>query len=456
MGAEWCPSCKELYKSLVKEFGVDNIDYIDMDRYPHILSRYKITGYPALAYFDSDELKHIEATLDIEQIRWNYKYMDTLSISKDLLGCPMKYGTGEIKREHLLRIISNIERNFDWVNGGLSGDYKRFPFEVAEFMLRMYLVWGVDGYLNMIHKTINIILQSKMFDYKRYMISRFSYTPDWDDPDGIYLLEDQARFVKILMYIYLITKNKLYLDLAKDMVKSINKYFLGRDEIYRAYVDDKPITPIYPHILYNMLSHLAEASINREIARYTMILVKYLDDLDNLVKARGYLYLGDLIAYGNASIKFYEAFRWHEGVRIMNKVFKILGRLRDNGLYRDIDESTLKTLDNWRCIPFKENILLSMLLHRYSIHIDNRDLVKTSRNIIEMLDPMEIKDLGILSIYGINVADHLYGIDRILIYGYNRVPSKVSQVFKPYIVISYRDSQERYVEYISKDFRLKM
>jgi len=456
LGAMWCPTCKELYKNLVEEFGVDNIDYIDLDRYPHILSRYKIAGYPALAFIDSNELKYIETTLDLEQIRWNYKYMDELSISRELLRCPMKYGTGEIKREHILRIISNIERNFDWVNGGLYGEYKRFPFEVAEFMLRMYLVWGVDGYLNMIHKTIDIILQSKMFDYKRYMISRISYTPDWDDPDRIYLLEDQARFAKILMYIYLITKNKLYFDLARDMVKSINKYFLSKDDIYRAYIDDKPITPTYPHILYNMLSHLAEISIDREIARYTINLTKYFDDIESVVRARGYLYLGDLIAYGDASIKFYEAFRWSKGVRIMNTVSKIIDRLGDNNLYRDIDKSILKPLDNWRCIPFKENILLSILLHRYSIHIDNEDFLMLSKNIIELLDPTEIRDLDILSIYGMNLANHLYSIDKILIYGYDRVPSKVSQVFKPYILITYRDSHEKYVEYISKDFKFRM
>ena len=456
LGTDWCLSCKELYKKLVKEFGDENVEYINIEKYPHLSSRYRISGYPAIAYLESDELRYLETTLELDEIRENYKFMDTLSIGDDIFRCLMKYGSKELGRDTILRIISNIERDFDWINGGLKGEFKRFPYDIAEFMIRMFLESGVEGYLRMIHKTVDIILQSLMFDYGRSMVSRISYSPDWDEPDYVYLVEDQARFAKILVYIYLLTKNKIYLDLARDMVKSINKNFLTQNGIYRAYVGDRPVEPIYPHILYNALSSLAEASVVKEVSRYTVNMIRYMEDLDSVIDYRGYIYLGDLLEYGNASIRFYEVFRWERGLKLLNRVIERLESLKGNMLYKDVDKPVLNPFDSWKCIPIRENIGLSGLLHRYAIHIDSPEIMEVSRKIVGRLSPHEIKDLNILSQFGFVLANHINGVDILVVSGYERIPLKALKMFKPYTVITYREQGERYIEYISKDFRFRI
>ncbi len=456
LGTSWCLSCKELYDKLVVKLGSETVKYVDIEQYPHIISRYKISGYPAIAYLDGDELKHMETTLELDEIIENYKFMDSLSIGDDIFRCLMKYGSNGLKSDTILRIVSSIEKAFDWFNGGIKGDFKRFPYEVAEFMLRLYMESGVEGYLRMIHKTVDIVLQSLMFDYGKMMISRISYSPDWDEPDYVYLIEDQARFTKILIYIYLLTKNKIYLDLARNMVKSIIKNFFKGKNVYRAIVGEKPIEPIYPKILYETLSHLAEASIAKDISKYTMNLIGYIDELDNVIGYRGYKYIGDLIEYGKASTRFYEVFHWERGLKLLEEVVRRLESLKVNMLYKDVDKQILSPFDSWRCIPIRENIGCSELLFRYAVHNDDPEVMKQSKKIIEKLDPNEIRDLNTLSQYGFVLANHLYGADTMVVAGYKGIPSKALDLLKPYTIITYRDEGGRYIEYISKDFRFRL
>lgn len=51
-GASWCPSCKELHRSIGNIRPILDIDYIDVDQQPNIAKRYQIIAVPTMVLID--------------------------------------------------------------------------------------------------------------------------------------------------------------------------------------------------------------------------------------------------------------------------------------------------------------------------------------------------------------------------------------------------------------------
>ena len=456
LGERWCTTCNNIYNKLSDELGREYVDYIDLEIYPHIFSRFKISAYPTIAFIDNNEIKHIKVSIDVDEIATDFKFIDSLSLEKDVFRCVLKGGGNNIDSKLILKITSKIEKNFDWVSGGLNTDIKRFPFDVAEFLFKMYIDTGVEGYLKMVHKTIDIVLQSRIFNYREYILSRISYSPDWDDPDNVYLLKDQARFIKILSYLYSLTGNDIYINVASNMVKTILKKFLVNGKFYTALVEDKPTSEAYPHTIYSTLLDLGYASIYHDINRYTVNLIPFFKRYESTLRMRGFDYILDDLLVGMSSMRFYEVFKWKPGLDIAKYIFDKLDGYRVNSLYKDIVKSVYKPFDSWRCIPYLENIVASDFLYRLGVHMNRDDLIKDSREILGKIDVSDIDDINLLSYFGLVASYHVHGLDKIVIYGYNKMPRRLGEVVKPYTIITYMDSGERYIEYISRNYSFKL
>ena len=452
IGGRWCKYCEELYSKAKERYRGEEIKFIDVDRFPHIADRFRFKSYPTLAILEGG-LKLLEPIEDLDDIEIYLKnYVDS-EVPKGLIKCVMRKGGYRLDSSLISSIISRVERKFDWTYGGLNTEYKFIPFNTLEFLIRMYLVRGVDGYLKMVHKTIDIILQSSIFNYKRNMVSRMAFTYDWEEPDNVYLIEDQARFVRLLIWLYQLTGNKIYLDIGSAITKSIFKNFINPGWI-RAYIDEKTIKKSPPHIIHKVISYLTDSSISMDIRRYTVNLPRYVMNIDDVIVDRGYTYLGDLTSYIEANLSLYMMFRWRKGIGNIRNALNRIDSLRYDTLYRDIDRSILEGIDNWVCIPREQNLELmrSLLMLRNLKHIEFRnDPVK----MIEGFPFIEEKDPEYISKAGLVLSLYIDGIDYIKISGYKDIPYNILQTLKPYVGIIFEDG-ERYIEYISKEYRFRL
>jgi len=445
LGSQWCIPCKKIFGDLQSRFD-EEVSYVDIDAYPHLSERFNVRALPTVVLTDGSK---ILSASPVEDSRDALELIQTgFSDDSYTRRCIYREG-GEPVRRDLLKIIRFIEDIFDWRSGGLSGGYKLIPYRELDFLIKAYLDTGVKGYLDMVHKTVDIILQSRMVDYGSMRVSHASYTPDWESPDGVYLVEEQAEFARLLTWLNVLTGRRIYLDLAREFYKSALEFI---DHGWRGVVEGKPIEwgEEAPNIFIDSIYNLAEtglsplmrdsiASLKHMVpklsrgGRYPLITIaKYINMLLSMYK-----YTADDYFLRQADLTLEETLDWVGEPPLIDSPAPIHGEL-----------------DRWICRPCRANLLFALTCYRASLYGMDYCLEKFRGILRIRWEPLLRNSLD-SALYGLNIAAKIYGFDLVEIYGYGRIPSKISESIKPYTEILYRPG-ERKIEYISRGFKFKI
>ncbi len=271
-----------------------------------------------------------------------------------------------------------------------------------------------------------------------------SLSPDWERPDNTYLLEEQARMARLLIWLGRLTEAEVYLDIARRMVESIFSLFLDRG--VRAYLGSEPIHMgdggIHPYI--EALESLSEMGLDPKLRPRMQSLIP-------LVPSHGKI-LGEypLITqayYLHTLLNIYRYTRWREGLRRARDLVNRWAGWIHSLPTVDTERSLHLHLDKWVCRPPRTNVVYGLAMYRARIYglaeeevlgevLSNRwDVVR--RNTYDA------------ATWGLGVATHLYGLDLFRVSGYKGLPSKVGELIKPFTEIVYAEG-ERKVEYVSR------
>ncbi len=106
--------------------------------------------------------------------------------------------------------ITNIQRSFDWTNGGW-GSAPKFPQPMTiEFLIRRYVATYDELLLKMITKTLDKMTRGGMYDQLGGGFHRYSTDQTWLVPHFEKMLYDNAQLARIYLHGWQITQNDFY------------------------------------------------------------------------------------------------------------------------------------------------------------------------------------------------------------------------------------------------------
>ncbi len=345
--AKWCRECSELYKlyedrdvkKRIKEF---QVEFYDVDEYPHLLERFNFGGLPSIAFVENDKLYYGFAGVinkngftNILDNIWDYNPVKFREISEETPNI------GEVDNSDLSRVMTLIEKNIDWLDGGFLGEYKLFTPSEYYFLLRMYMRREVEGYLKIVDHTYTKIYISGFWIRDLGGFSRLSYGRDWGKPDGVILSELNADAFKSIYFLRKYTGRRVYETIASRLAMLFYRG-LYKDGFLRGIYkfDDKPVFDdrVIPHINYHTASSLLDISRYGEFKRLGSRALKVIsefkhDDLEDRYRTL-YTYTALVDCYVNA----YMYSRSEEYLDRALETVKIIGKFKGGGgAYRDIE-----------------------------------------------------------------------------------------------------------------------
>ncbi len=416
------------------------MEYVDLDRYPHLQERFDVRAYPTLVLVDGGRPLATHVPEDLGDAKRFYR----AGGGENFMRRCVYRRVGPPSRDELNMVISFIENVYDWVEGGLTGGYKLVPYREMEFLVKAYLDLGVRGYLEMVRRTIDIVLQSGMMDYKRYLVSHMSLSPDWESPDKTYLLEEQARMIRLLIWLGRLTDAEVYLEIARRMVDSVFSLFLDRG--VRAYLGSEPIHMgsggIHPYI--EALESLSDMGLDPRLRPRMQSLIPLVPSHDKIL---GEYPLITQAYYLHTILNIYRYTRWREGLRRARDLVNRWAGWIHSLPTVDTERSLHLHLDKWVCRPPRTNIVYGLAMYRARIYGLTGD--EALGGILSNRWDVTRRNTYDAATWGIGVATHLYGLDLFRVSGYKALPSKVGDLVKPFTEIVYTDGERR-VEYVSR------
>jgi len=442
LGAPWCTQCIEIYTRLREELGGENVEYVDLDRYPHLQERFDVRAYPTLVLVEGGRPLSTHIPEDHVDAKRFYREGG----GENFMRRCVYRRVGPPGRDELNKVIGFIENVYDWVEGGLTGGYKLVPYREMEFLVKAYLDLGVKGYLEMVRRTVDIVLQSQMMDYRRYLISHLSYSPDWDSPDNTYLLEEQARMARLLIWLGRLTGAEVYLEIARRMVRSIFQLFLDRG--VRGYLGEEPIHlgdgGLHPYV--EALESLSEIGLDPRLRPRVANLAPLIPSHEKIL---GEYPLITQAYYLDTLLNIYRFTRWREGLRRAAVIVERWGGWIHSLPTVDTEKSLHPHLDRWVCRPVRTNLEYGLAMYRahiYGVAADGEALGGVLSNRWDVVR----RNTYDAATWGLGVAIYLNGLDLFRVSGYRGLPSKVGELLKPYTEIVYLEGGGRRVEYVSR------
>ncbi len=446
LGSIWCGVCSETYSKLLEWLGEDRVFYVDLDKYPHLQERFDVRALPTAVVEEGGRILAVKIPDKPDDLL--NLYNEPISNYDYTRRCIFREAS-QPKKDDFLRVIRFIEEIFDWQYGGLVGAYKLVPYRELDFLIKAYLDTGIKGYLAMVHRTIDIVLQSEMVDYDSMRISHSSMTPDWDTPDKVYLVEDQAEMARLLTWLHILTDRHVYLDLAQRFFESTLDYI---NRGWRAVVDGKPIewggglSQPYLEALYNLSETGVSPQLREMLGRLRHLVPTKEKVLDKPLYTQ--------LTYVNLLLSLYKYINWSrllgDAEHVMNSILRWIGGYPA----LDAPKPIHGALDKWVCRPCRANLLLiytCLRMLKYGFDMCGEAVDRLLRYRWEVL----WRNSTDTALYGLDTAIFLNDLDVVEIYGYGKIPSKISESIKPYTEIIYRDGERR-VEYISRGFRFKI
>lgn len=248
--ATWCHWCHVMDETSYSQ--ADNISFInenfvpvrvDGDKRPDIQDRYLANGWPTTAlllptgealasegYIRPEGLKHWLSTV----LDYYHKNRDQLKEEVEkfnqehkVLAESRKTPADALDPNIVNSVVSTMVKNFDEENGGFGGAPK-FPFpEVITFLLYWHQRSGEERYLDMARKTLKS--QLGIYDDVWGGFYRYSVNASWTIPHFEKLLDANAHIIENYLDLWFITKDDLYLDVAKGTLLYL-KGFLKDDD----------------------------------------------------------------------------------------------------------------------------------------------------------------------------------------------------------------------------------
>ena len=112
------------------------------------------------------------------------------------------------------RVSRIVAGAYDAANGGF-GSEPKFPNPaIARFILHQYRVTGEPFYAAMLHKTLDGMADSAMFDAVDGGFFRYSAAADWSQPQREKLLEDNVQLARLYLDAAIILANPRYREVA--------------------------------------------------------------------------------------------------------------------------------------------------------------------------------------------------------------------------------------------------
>ena len=184
---------------------------VDNDKRPDINARYNMGGWPTTAFLTPDGRTLTGATYlppaqmhrALDEIARFYDErkneiaeLPATSRSHDALH--ESAAAGNLSDAPIVRLLENLESNYDEEFGGF-GDEPKFPQpEVLEFLLSEWRLSGNQRYYEMVAQTMRGMSRGGMYDHVEGGFFRYSTTRDWSVPHFEKMAEDHAGLLRVL------------------------------------------------------------------------------------------------------------------------------------------------------------------------------------------------------------------------------------------------------------------
>ncbi len=266
--AKWCRECHEyitLLDDILKsdsEFRREcNFYIVDIDERPDFLERFNFGGLPSTVFISDDKILYgFSGSTSRDIIR---------EIINDVLnGKTTVYDLSdisELEAEHerptpmlVMRVMRILEERFDWMYGGFIGDFKIPPPRELKYLIEMYLEYGIDGYLRMVRRTVDMMFLNGNFIYSYGGFSRLSKDISWREPDEAILSDLNSEILLISQSLFKITREGIYENICNRLVDLITNKLYIEDlgfarGLYWIGLDDRLLTDVNMIIASNLI-----------------------------------------------------------------------------------------------------------------------------------------------------------------------------------------------------------
>jgi uncharacterized protein YyaL (SSP411 family) len=125
--------------------------------------------------------------------------------------------------------MQQIQRSFDWDEGGWGGAPK-FPQPMAlEFLIRVFVRTHDELVLKMITTTLGKMARGGMYDQLSGGFHRYSTDAIWLVPHFEKMLYDNAQLARVYLHAWQITRNDLYKSVVEQTLDYVMREMLHRD-----------------------------------------------------------------------------------------------------------------------------------------------------------------------------------------------------------------------------------
>lgn len=150
-------------------------------------------------------------------------YENADEISNALKTASISTSKGEFNKSILDSAFIEFENLYDEQFGGF-GQSPKFPTpHQLNFLLRYHLTNGNEKSLEMVENTLTNMRYGGIFDHVGYGFHRYSTDRQWLLPHFEKMLYDQANLISVFSELYTITKNKFYLNTAKEIFEYVKR-----------------------------------------------------------------------------------------------------------------------------------------------------------------------------------------------------------------------------------------
>ncbi len=250
--APWCEPCHLMEQTTLAEPDVVttiNDDFlpilIDADKRPDVDSRYHQGGWPTTAFLNaSGEVVESHNYLTAEQMLAVLQRIKARFAGEELPPAPIiaarpgiavseleepPEAIGELAPELPEKIAGVVAQGFDRDHGGFSGAPKFHHADVLEFALAVAHRTGNETLLEVVHKSLESMLQGGLHDAVSGGFFRYATRTDWSVPHYEKMAGDQAQLMSLYLRAYQAFGRQIYLDTAQSILKYVGDVLWDRE-----------------------------------------------------------------------------------------------------------------------------------------------------------------------------------------------------------------------------------
>ncbi len=143
----------------------------------------------------------------------------------------------ENKKFLLEDLISKWKKSFDWDYGGMARSPKFMMPNNYQFLLRYAFENNNQPILDFVHLTLTKMAQGGIFDVIQGGFSRYAVDMKWHIPHFEKMLYDNAQLLSLYSEAYKLTKNPLYEEVIRKIVKFLEEEFLTPEGCFYSALD---------------------------------------------------------------------------------------------------------------------------------------------------------------------------------------------------------------------------